>query len=218
MAEDPFARWDHFSATRTGGPIVRDPLKIYRLGSQVRTEHDEQVYITNLKDLSSVAFLNNKCVRMTLPDGPVYPFDAQLEYQDFKLEREEVAGEETVDGHVCTVEKLNYTRIGNEAQYIKMTLWKAKDLDGFPIKIDVLPNIRKTPFTFHYSDVSLKAPDAALFKVPAHCEMLSGAMANTLRTKDPAAKGKAPAAPAAKPPAKPNPSTTPPSGSASKPQ
>lgn len=219
LAQDPFARWDHFSATRTGGPIVRDPMKIYRAGNQLRADHDDQVHITYMKDLSSVSIVNNKCVRMQLPDGPAFPFSAHFIYKDYKLERTPLEGQETVDGHPCKMETFTYTRIGNEASFIKLTLWEAQDLDGFPIKVDVLPNVRKKPFTIHYSDVSLQTPDPALFKVPARCSGLGGdAVSVGSEGKAPTQTKKPVAKPPAKSAAKPTPNPPSPEGAAVKPQ
>ena len=176
LAEDPFARWEHFSATRTGGAVVRDPIKMYRSGNLIRADHENQIHITNLKELSNVVLSDHKCILIPLSDGPVYPFDAGSVYGDFKLERAMLEGEEVVDGHHTKIETLNYTQNGNPDVYIKMKLWEAQDLQGFPIKIEVLPYIRKKPFTIQYSDVSMEAPDAALFKMPANCRKMTGAI------------------------------------------
>jgi hypothetical protein len=172
-------------------------MKIYRSGNQFRADHDDQVHITNLTDLSSVSLADGKCLSMPLPDGPAYPFDAPAVYQGWKFERVQLEGEETVDGHKCKMEALTYTQEGAESIFVKMKLWEAQDLDGFPIKIDVLPYVRKKPFTFHFSDVSMEAPDAALFKKPANCLKVSTSAADSTEKKGKTAK------PAAKPADKP---------------
>jgi hypothetical protein len=197
QTKDPFAAWPNFSATVTGGPVKRDPMKIYRLGNQLRADHDDQIHITNMDDLSSVSISDNKCIRMPMPDGPSYPFNVYKTYEGFKLERLPVEGEETIDGHKCKMETLMYTQLPAGAITIKMKLWEAQDLGGFPIQIDVLPNIRKEPFTFHFTDVSLSPLDPKLFAVPANCQAFGA-------TDPAAAPRKKPLRKKAKPAAKPS--------------
>ena len=52
----------------------------------------------------------------------------------------------------------------------KMKLYRAKDLSGFPLKIDVENPMTRAKFTITYSDVSLEPPDAKLFERPAKCD------------------------------------------------
>jgi len=54
-----------------------------------------------------------------------------------------------------------------------MKLWEAEDLQGFPVKVEVNVVSNGNKFTLNYSNVSLKAPDAALFKSPAKCSVIS---------------------------------------------
>jgi hypothetical protein len=197
QTKDPFAAWQHFSATVTGGPVVRDPLKIYRSGNQLRADHEDQVHITNLDDLSSVVISNNKCIQMPMPDGPSYPFSAHKSYEGFKFERLPVEGEETIDGHKCKMETLIYTQEPAGVITIRMKLWEAQDLDGFPIQIDVLPTVRKKPFTYHFSDVSVGPQDPKLFTKPAQCPTFGAVEPSAAPHKKPLRQK---ANPAAKPP------------------
>jgi hypothetical protein len=197
QAQDPFGAWQHFSATVTGGPVVRDPMKIYRSGNLLRADHEDQIHITNMDDSSSVIISDKKCTKMPMPDGPSYPFDVYKAYDGFKFERLPSEPEETIDGHKCKVESMMYTQEPSEAITIKLKLFEAQDLEGFPIRIDVLPSIRKTPFTYHLSDVSLAPQDPKLFAKPAKCETFGAANLSGTPHKEAAPQT---AKPAAKPP------------------
>ena len=51
---------------------------------------------------------------------------------------------------------------------IKMKLWEAEDLNGFPVKAEIDAG-HDHKFTVNYTNVSLAKPDPALFKSPAVC-------------------------------------------------
>src|SRR5438552_2549111 len=72
----PFLDWPNFSATRNGGPIKREPMKVYRSGNQMRIDHEEpgEYHITNLAERSSWVITSKQCTKIPLPDGPAYPF------------------------------------------------------------------------------------------------------------------------------------------------
>jgi hypothetical protein len=78
----------------------------------------------------------------------------------------------------------------------KMKLYRAEDLSGFPLKIDVENPANRAKFTISYSNVSLEPPDAKLFERPAKCD------GPILKPLNPETK---PAKPAAKAPPKPAP-------------
>jgi hypothetical protein len=92
-----------------------------------------------------------------------YPFSA---YRGYKLERSPSEDKDTLEGHSCKIENVTFTQKESDLN-VKMKLWKAEGLQGFPVKIE-LPNPART-ITVSYTNVSLDKPDAALFKIPVKC-------------------------------------------------
>jgi len=91
-------------------------------------------------------------------------------------------GEEIVDGHPCMVTKLVVTEPGRPTD--EAILWRASDLDGFPVKIEVRETRRTTKLDF--SKVEVGRPDQSLFEVPTNylrlattAEILAHAKART---------------------------------------
>jgi len=81
--------------------------------------------------------------------------------EDFKSEITEL-GKETVDGHDCVKNKVVVSdKDGNKHE---STVWNAKDIKGFPVKIESTEQGRKTVMTF--KDVVFKKPDASDFETP----------------------------------------------------
>jgi hypothetical protein len=78
-------------------------------------------------------------------------------------------GEETVEGHACKVEGVTIRHEGRPP--IKIKVWEAQDLKGFPIKmVRELQTVKSPPRTLVYRDVQLTPPDAALFARPQDCD------------------------------------------------
>jgi hypothetical protein len=158
-----------FSANVTGG-IARDhDRKIYRSGKWMRLDFDDSYRVNNLDTLHMWSVGANRCAEFDRPDAGSYPFTA---YHDFKVERTtlEHAGvqeTETIDGHVCKIEAMTLTPKDDRPIVAKIKLWKAEDLDGFPIRIEVEEGGQT--YTSTYTNVSLKPPDPNLFQHPAKC-------------------------------------------------
>ena len=178
-AQNPFDAIQQFSASVSGSPVKWDKMKVYRSGNQWRAEYkyENEIRITNLKGHNGwfirplAAAKPTKCGRMTLMDASSYPFFS-YNGSDFDVERSPVAPTpavelETIDGHSCKV--VNYTAKAKDgAGTIKIKLWEAEDLKGFPIKIEMQPS-SKPGFTINYTDVSMDRPDPKLFQLPALC-------------------------------------------------
>ncbi len=153
-----------FSANVTGG-IARDHnRKIYRSGKWMRLDFDDSYRVNDLDTLQMWSVGTNRCVTFSRPDAGSYPFSA---YHDFKVERNSIQQEETIDGHVCKIEILTLTPRDDRPIVARMKLWEAKDLNGFPIKIEVEDSGQT--YTSTYTNVSLSAPDPNLFQHPAKC-------------------------------------------------
>lgn len=153
-----------FSANVTGG-IGRDhDRKIYRSGKWMRVDFDDSYRVNDLDTLQMWSVGTNRCVVFSRPDAGSYPFSA---YHDFKVDRNSTQEEQTIDGHVCKIEILSLTPRDDRPIVAKMKLWKAKDLDGFPIRIEVEDGGQT--YTSTYTNVSLSTPDPKLFQHPAKC-------------------------------------------------
>jgi hypothetical protein len=155
-----------FSANVSGGLAQDHDRKIYRSGNLLRVDFDNGEYrITDLSTLKMWGITGKQCAAFSRPDVSSFPFSA---YHDFKAESSVTQEEETVDGHVCKMENLALTPTDGRPLVIKMKLWEAKDLDGFPIRIDIDAG-PSGKFTSTYTNVSREAPDPKLFQHPAKC-------------------------------------------------
>lgn len=165
-AQNPFSLVTQFSATMSGGPMKMEPKRVYRSGEQFRADYADQYRITNLKKRTSWIVTPKQCSKLAMPDGASYPFSA---YDDsFNVERIPIDGKETIDGHACKLEQVIFKPSDGRPIVIKMKIWKADDLDGFPIQVEVEANA-SPKFTIRYTNVSLQPPDPKLFKRPPDC-------------------------------------------------
>lgn len=78
------------------------------------------------------------------------------------LKRTEI-GKETVAGHECTKYKVLVQ--DEEGKEHESTVWTAKDLNDFPIKIESITE--GVPSTVLFTNVKLEKPDESLFNPPA---------------------------------------------------
>jgi hypothetical protein len=78
-----------------------------------------------------------------------------------KLKSTEI-GQETVDGHPCVKSKVTVQEAGKTQD---ITIWTAKDMDNFPIKLVVVEG--GSVVTLLFSQVKLAVPAASRFEVPA---------------------------------------------------
>jgi hypothetical protein len=161
---NPFDSFRSFSATMDGGIGQDHGRQIYRLGNLLRADFGSSYRITDLQKLTMWGVQSNDCAEFAMPDAGAYPFSA---YHDFKIERSMTEQKENIDGHVCAIENVTFTDPNAAPVVIKMTLWEAEDLDGFPVKIEAEANGRQ--MSIAYRNVSLKPPDTKLFRRPAKC-------------------------------------------------
>jgi hypothetical protein len=165
------SEYKYFSAKVSGGIANDHNRKIYRSGNLMRLDFDNSYRITDLDTLKMWGVTGDSCIEFAGPDAGAYPFAA---YHDFKVERipAKEKEEETVDGHVCKIENMTFNPPDERPLVVKMKLWKAEDLDAFPIKIEVDVNrgdANNEKIISTYTDVSLTAPDPKLFQHPAKC-------------------------------------------------
>jgi hypothetical protein len=163
----PFDRFQEFSALVAGGPVpgTEDEIHIYRSGNLLRMEGRESrnYLITDLVKQETHGLAATGCLKYGYPYVRSYPFS--LARPENKYER--VPGrEETVDGHVCQVEDVTISSPKLPAP-VRIRLWEAKDLQGFPIKVETMSHR-----TIEYKNVVLGPQDPTLFVFPDKCEVL----------------------------------------------
>ncbi len=163
-AENPFDAFKQFSATLNGG-LGRDTnRKIYRSGKLMRFDFADHHRIVDLETRSLWLIYPNKCSAVPMLDPGAFPFSRK-----FRVESSTVAGNETVDGHVCKVADMVLLAEGPVPMHFKMKLYQAEDLNGFPMKINVENVTNGSKYTINYSNVSMQLPDPKLFEHPAKC-------------------------------------------------
>lgn len=161
---NPFDKFQSFTAILNGGIGDDHDRKVYRSGNLMRSDFEDSYRISDLNTRTSWTVHPNRCAEFPVPDAATYPFSA---YHDFKIARSMTDENAIVDGHACKIENVTFTR-KDGGSVIKMKLWEANDLSGFPIKIEIEANGRPTR-PVRYSDVSLNPPDPKLFVHPAKC-------------------------------------------------
>ncbi len=82
---------------------------------------------------------------------------------DYRMETTEL-GRETVDGHPCVKNRVTITARDGGKQ--ESTVWNAKDLKNFPVKIQTT-DAGATTTTMLFKNVALARPGASLFEAPS---------------------------------------------------
>ena len=164
-AESPFAKYQQFSATLNGG-LGRDTnRKIYRSGKLMRFEFPDHYRVADIEAKSVWLMYPKRCSKYPMLDPGVFPFSRKFHVEQSSTSE----SKETVDGHTCKIEDMVLITEELTPITFKMKLYRAEDLNGFPLKIDVENPMNHAKFTITYSDVSLEPPDAKLFERPAKC-------------------------------------------------
>jgi hypothetical protein len=159
-----------FSAVMVGSFFPQDEREshIYRSGKLMRMEGHEGLgyYVTDLTTQETYHVWAAGCAR----DNHVYfravPW-AQAGRPGYKVERT-ASGKETVDGHSCKIEDIT-TTAPELTRPLKMRIWEAEDLQGFPIKIEYLRMDGHNKIV-RYKNVVLGPQDPTLFIHPKSCE------------------------------------------------
>lgn len=163
----PLSSLTEFSATMVGGILGNvDELKIYRSGNLMRTEmlDGKNYMVTDLDKRETWVVLPDRCAHDPRPSINTIPFSTFRSGQNVQRN---LIGTEDIQGHLCQVEELTVS--SPHGQAMKMKMWEATDLSGFPIKIEV-NRLSGDPVTITYKDVTIGKPDAALFKHPKICD------------------------------------------------
>jgi hypothetical protein len=166
----PLDAFTNFSAIMKGSFVLDDPteLHIYRSNKMMRVEGSEGVgyYLTDLEKQNTIHVWDDGCA----VDNHVYQRSAPwaaMARPGYKAETV-ARGKETVDGHLCQVEDVTIT--GPDLQKpLKLKLWEAEDLKGFPIKIESVHSNGHNK-TIRYSNVVVGPQDRTLFFHPKSCQ------------------------------------------------
>ena len=160
----------NFSAVMVGS-IAGDEEEssVYRLGRLFRTEIGSSYAVTDLIKGDTYGVSPKGCLHDTHSAYRVFPFDVGGHGR--KVERVP-SGKETIDGHPCVIEDVTVTATNPRPHTLKMRFWEADDLQGFPIKVEVISSFGKNKI-IRYKDVVLAPPDASLFKHPLKCQTLA---------------------------------------------
>ncbi len=191
-AQYPLDAFQNFTAVMVGS-LGKDQgeARIYRRGRLLRIDDGDGYTVSDLTKDDTWAVSPKTCLHENHPVIRVFPLD--VAEPGFKIERVP-AGKEIVDGHACIIEDVTVTSPGEDGHSLKMRFWEAQDLQGFPVKIEVLSKSGHDK-VISYKDVALTAPDAALFKHPSHCESLAPKNLPTLPAPSTAPKAAAPKSP-----------------------
>jgi hypothetical protein len=166
--QNPFEAVREFSATMHGGIIgPQSDGKIYRSGDLMRVDGPVEYMVTNLrtKETFTVLYKTGYCMTGSVPAARTYPFFVTRNATVIQVDR----GEETVDNHPTRIEEVTITREGGPD--LKLLLWEAKDLQGFPIKMRRAATsiVGSKDRQVRFTDVQLGPPDASLFVEPKDC-------------------------------------------------
>jgi hypothetical protein len=166
-AEFPFDRFPEFSAIMVGSVLSSDEREghIYRSGHMLRTQSTVGLgyFLTDLKAHETYGLTTLGCLSDSHPYFRAFPFSAARPGR--KVERV-AGGKETVDGHISQIETITIS--GTDlALPIRMKLWEAEDLQGFPVKVQLLNGGGRG--IIQYKDVVIGPVDPTLFIRPKRC-------------------------------------------------
>ena len=163
----PFDQFQEFSAIVVGSLLSGDDREshIYRSGKLLRTQGTEGLgyFLTDLETFDTYGITKLGCRSDSHPYFRAFPFSAAR--PDRKIEHV-VGAKESVDGHMCQTEEVTISG-GDLALPIQLKFWEAEDLQGFPIKVQILN--RGGRGAIQYKNVVLGEGDPSLFVRADHC-------------------------------------------------
>jgi hypothetical protein len=163
----PLDQFKEFSAIMVGSVQMGDDREghIYRSGDLLRTEGGEGhgFYVMDLKKYATYGISSLRCMKDNHMYFRAFPFS--LSRPDRKMEHVPI-GTETVDGHVCKIEHVTVSG-GDLPKPIELKFWEAEDLQGFPVKVQLLKGLGKA--VIQYKNIALGPQDPTLFIYPRDC-------------------------------------------------
>ena len=147
-------------------------------GANIKPQAMAQMKRMGMDKIAVVSIPEKKIMRMMYPSMNAYVESALPDAstsgaseKDYKVSVTEV-GSETIDGHDCVKNKVVVTEPSGTSH--ESTVWNAKDMDKFPLKIEMSDNGKQMSMMF--KDVKLDKPDAALFDPPADAKKYDSMM------------------------------------------
>jgi hypothetical protein len=138
--------------------------KIYRSGVNFRAEPAPGVAAIYVASTDKLYKVNGpECVEIT--GIPVHMVSSPLQLLSGSKVTRKYGGTEIIGSHTCKLENLVVTATDGRTTQFK--LWRATDLKGFPVKIELHSD--RGQMTTTYRDIVLHTPDAALFVPPNNC-------------------------------------------------
>jgi hypothetical protein len=138
-------------------------------GANIKPQAVAQMKRMGMDKIAVVSIPEKKIMRMMYPSMNAYVESALPEATsssssgtDYKVSVSEI-GSDTIDGHPCVKNKVVVTEPSGTSH--ESTVWNAKDMDKFPLKIEMSDNGKQMSMKF--KDVKLDKPDAALFNPAA---------------------------------------------------
>ena len=153
-------------------------------GSSIKPEMAAQIQMMGMSEMTAISRPDKKLSYLVYPGLKSYAemtmTEAEAGTDDSKMKVDVKAdGSETVDGHDCLRNKVTITDADGKAR--EFTVWNAKDLKKFPVKIETNEGGRATKMLF--KAVKFDKPDAGKFEAPKDYErydnvqaMMQGAM------------------------------------------
>lgn len=144
-------------------------MKVYRSGSSVRVERSgalSTLYVpasSKVYNLTTYPDHSHQCVSMNPEQARMLP--SPLELIQGKILKRTTEGSESIEGHMTRIERVVVVR--PDGKTIESKLWEAEDFQDIPVKIEsYLDGITLRAV---YRDITIGAPDQALFTVPDRC-------------------------------------------------
>lgn len=137
-------------------------------GIRIPPEHMEQIKSMGMNKVVTISLPGKKVTDVLYPGLQAYyqtgmpAAEAAKPESQFKLETTKL-GTDTIDSHSCVKDKVIVT--GPEEKKHTYTVWRAKDLKDFPIKIETTSDGRT--MTMLFKEVKLSKPEASLFEPPS---------------------------------------------------
>jgi hypothetical protein len=163
----PLNRFRDFSAIMVGSLLPGDQRErhIYRSGNLFRAETLQGLsyMVTDLSKMQTFGLARTGCIVDNHPYLADFPF---TEGQPDRKFESVLRGKETVDGHECRIEEVTISG-GGLPKPMYLRFWEAEDLNGFPIKVQVMKGPNSV---IQYRNVVVQPQDPTLFMHPNSCK------------------------------------------------
>jgi len=147
---------------------VRTEMDLTKIKSaQMPPEAMEQLKAMGMAHMCNIIFPEKKEMYMIYPDLKAYAKMSLPGVPDVKTDAAALQpkitdiGSETIEGHACIKRKVEITAAGKTQVF---TLWAAKDIKEFPIKVEM--NQGDAHIVMVYHNVKLDTPPASRFELP----------------------------------------------------